>query len=154
MAAKDRERRRLGGDIQRPERRTPRPSDHRRGRCLVERAYREDRQGLTNVLPCQVAWTKRRPGGLIRRAFCHRADLLREVLTHRLVLVADDVGRFDGEADCGNDWGWNYACLVSFMRGGRARRGFAMTRVCQLKISKSRFRPSPRAFFACGLHNF
>ena len=27
-------------------------------------------------------------------------------------------------------------------------------RVCHLKISKSRFRPSPRAFFACGLHNF
>ena len=28
------------------------------------------------------------------------------------------------------------------------------TRVCQLKIRKSRFRPSPRAFFACGIHNF
>ena len=23
------------------------------------------------VLPCQAAWTKRTPGGLIRRAFCH-----------------------------------------------------------------------------------
>lgn len=27
------------------------------------------------------------------------------------------------------------------------------SRVCQLKIPKSRSRPSPRAFFACGLHN-
>ena len=30
---------------------------------------------------------------------------------------------------------------------------FGITRVCQLKIPKSRSRPSPRAFFACGLHN-
>ena len=30
----------------------------------------------------------------------------------------------------------------------------AMPRVCHLKISESRFRPSPHAFFACGLHNF
>jgi len=44
----------------------------------------------------------------------------------RAGIVADDVGRFDGEAYCGNACGWNYACLVSFMRGGRARRGFAM----------------------------
>lgn len=44
----------------------------------------------------------------------------------RAGIVADDVGRFDGEAYCGNAWGWNYTCLVSFMRGGRARRGFAM----------------------------
>ena len=28
------------------------------------------------------------------------------------------------------------------------------SRVCQLKIRKSRSRPSPRAFSACGLHNF
>ena len=27
-------------------------------------------------------------------------------------------------------------------------------RVCQLKIPKSCSRPSPHAFFACGLHNF
>ena len=30
---------------------------------------------------------------------------------------------------------------------------FDITRVCQLKIPKSCSRPSPHAFFACGLHN-
>ena len=42
---------------------------------------------------------------------------------------------------------------ASLLNNLKSRLGYGITRVCHLKISKSRSRPCPHAFSACGLHN-